>query len=164
VRILVANTYAPLELDGREAAAASLADALAALGHETERVRIPFAEDSKTVLEQILALRLTEISDEGELLIAVGTRAHLLRHRRKVLWLGQGDAERATWNGTSPRATDELLAALRSADRLALAEAERVFAVTSEECDRIWRFGGVLAEPLAESPAEWGEMAAALTG
>jgi hypothetical protein len=173
VRILVANTYVPLRPDERETAAAALATALSALGHEAERVRIPFAEDPDTVLEQILGLRLTDIALDGDLLIAVGPRAHLLRHRRKVLWLGPEDAgDRAAWSadaawranaagGERPHA-----AALRRADRIALTEAERICAALRRECEEIWRFSGVAAQLVDEgrdsASTDWERVARAL--
>lgn len=163
MRIVVANTYVPLRPDDRDLLAARVAEALSALGHEAERVRIPFAEDPETVLEQILALRLTEVSDEGELMIAVGAHAHLLRHHRKVLWLDLWGAEYASWSEGEPRALDHRESRLRqavlTADRVAISEARRVLAASPTAHERIQRVCSGTAhqvpELLEETSGTW---------
>jgi hypothetical protein len=173
MRILVASTFVPLRPQSADVLAAWLSVALAERGHDAERVRIPFAVDPATLLEQALALRLTEISDVGELLIAVGAPAYLLRHRRKVLWLPERDREPDPWSVQLEQPGGDrqgmlLRETLIAADKLALGEAQRVFAGSRAGCERLRRSNGVAAEPLpspigrADSVGAWDDVVGTL--
>jgi hypothetical protein len=173
MRILVASTFVPLRAQGADVLAASLAVALTDRGHEAERVRIPFGDHPGPMLEQVLALRLTEISDIGELLIAVGTPAHLLRHQCKVLWLPERGVGPDPWSAglEQPVVNREgmlLREALIAADKLAFGEAQRVFAGSRAGCERLSRLNGIDVEPLpsplsdAEPSGSWDSVVAML--
>jgi hypothetical protein len=159
MRIFVANTYVPLTPDPLDTLAAHLSTALNARGHTAERVRIPFAPELAEMLEQMLALRLTEVSDVGDLMIAVGAPAHLLRHQRKVLWLSRCDETCGTWvDADWELPLDQQGRLLReagiAADRLAFGEARRFFAVSTEVCQSALRLSGVAPEPLHPPAAD----------
>ena len=83
---------------------------------------------------QLLAFRLTDISDVGEVFVATATPAHLLRHPRKVLWL----TEHYPWIDDESAA----FRSLRTADRRACAEATAAFAISPILCDRFARSTG----------------------
>ena len=126
-------------------------------GHEVDAIRIPFDPDLDALWSQLLAFRLTDVSEWGELLVATGTPCHLLRHPHKVLWL----TEHYPWiddrSGT--------LQSLRAADRQACEEATEAFAVSQRLCDRIAQSSGRAVELLSPPrQVPWNRIVAALTG
>jgi hypothetical protein len=113
VKVIVGDGFVPFVDERDFGTARMLAEALAARGHEVEAVRLPRGEDA---VRSSVAARLTDVSDAGALLIAVGRPAHLLRHPRKVIWCDGEDF------AASPK--------LRHGDRTAFAEARCVIAAS----------------------------------
>jgi hypothetical protein len=157
MRVLIAGPFRPSSEQGNDHARA-LELAMRDQGHEVDAIRIPFDPDPETLWPQLLAFRLTDVSDIGELLVATATPCHLLRHPRKVLWLTEHypwiDDESAT------------LRSLQTADRRASAEATALFASSPRLRDRITRSTGAAVELLRPPQQEesWGPVIAALTG
>ena len=77
---------------------------------------------------------MTNIGDVGELLVATDAPCHLLRHRRKVLWL----TEHYPWLEDESAVLDSLAVA----DRQACAEARAAFTVLGGLQHRIARASG----------------------
>lgn len=156
MRILVASTFRPSSKPGQEDLVRQLETALRDRGHDVDSIQIPFDRDPEALWAQLFAVRITNISDVGELLVATGTPNHLLRHRRKVLWL----TEHYPW------LDDESLElrSLMDADRQVYFEATATFAVSEPLCDRIARSSGTTAELLAPpSEGSWDRVIATLT-
>lgn len=65
----------------------ALAGALRGAGHVVEQVWLPVDPDPAHRVERDLAVTLIDVSDAGEILIAVRGPAHLLRHPRRLVWL-----------------------------------------------------------------------------
>jgi hypothetical protein len=155
--VLVAS---PFRLSGEpddEAPDRQLEIALRDHGHEVDSIQIPFDPDPDALWEQLFAFRMTHVRDVGELLVATGTPCHLLRHRRKILWL----TEHYPW-------LDDGSAVLRSlavADRQACAEARATFAASEPVRDRIARSSRTAPGLLAPPPeGSWERVVAGLTG
>ena len=126
-------------------------------GHEVDSIRIPFDPNPDALWEQLFAFRMTNVRDVGELLLATGTPCHLLRHRRKLLWL--------TDHYPSLEDGSEVLASLALADRQACAEATATFAASDRVRDRIARSSGTVPGLLAPPPeGSWEHVVEALTG
>ena len=140
MRVLIASPFRPSWESGQRDFGRALEFAMQDRGHEVDAIRIPFDRDLDTLWAQLLAFRLTDVSDVGELLVATGTPCHLLRHPRKVLWL----TEHYPWIDDGSTALDSL----RAVDRQACGEATAAFAVSQRLCDRIARSGGRAVEPL----------------
>jgi hypothetical protein len=159
MRVLVASAFRPSGRAEQRDLGHALELALRDAGHDVEAIRIPFYPDPDPDVwwPQLLAFRLTDVSDIGDLLVATATPCHLLRHPRKVLWLSE----------YYPWIDDESAAfhLLRTADRQACGEATAAFAVSQDLCDRIARLSGRAVEPLSP-PGEgsWHTVVAALTG
>jgi hypothetical protein len=153
--ILIASAFRPSGEPDREDIARQLEIALRDHGHEVESIQIPFDRDPDLLLGQVFAARMTNVRDVGELLVATSTPCHLLRHRRKVLWL----TEHYPW-------LDDESAELRSlsaADRQAFTEANATFAVSERLCQRIARSSGSTARLLLPPRGSWDCVIAALT-
>jgi hypothetical protein len=156
MRVLIATPFRPSSDLGIEDLSRTLEHAMQEHGHEVDTIRIPFAPDPGAVWRQLLAFRLTDVSDVGELLVATGTPCHVLRHPRKVLWL----TEYYPWIDESSATFDSF----RVADNQACCESTAVFAVSQRICDRIARLSGRTVEPLVPPPeGEWDRVVAALT-
>lgn len=156
MRVLVASAFRPpWELD-LEDLSGQLEVALQDHGHEVESIRIPFGRDPDALWTQLFALRMTNVSDVGELLVATSAPCHLLRHRHKVLWM----TEHYPWLEEGSAA----LESLRLADRRACEEASAAYAVSQSLRERIARPSAspveVLPPPLHGS---WDRVIAALT-
>jgi hypothetical protein len=173
MRIVVASTFAPLVPQRADRLADRLAGALTGASHEVERVRIPFADRHPDLLGQLLALRLTDVAEDGDLMIALGSPAHLLRHRRKVVWLVESE-ESDDWGARLELVSDDqqevlLRDAVISSDALGLGEAQRVFVSSSSlgaRLLRLHRLGTERLKPPSEDSADvsWNAIVATLTG
>ena len=104
MRVLIASPFRPWCEPGQEDLGRALELAMRDHGHDVDAIRIPFDCDPDELVPQLLALRLTDVSDVGELLVATGTPCHLLRHPRKVLWL----TEHYPWIGDGSSALQSL--------------------------------------------------------
>lgn len=142
MRIIVLHTFCPTAGDSVSAVAAALASELESRGHKCEEMLMPF-DPASPPLEQILAFRLLEQAEHGDLLISLHPPCHVVYHRRKVLWAA-GEAFRnhhlmpEGYFNQNP-ASNSLLASLRVSDRLAFAEAHRVFLASRTTCESFRR-------------------------
>ncbi|HEY1516769.1 MAG TPA: hypothetical protein VGF91_10150 [Solirubrobacteraceae bacterium] len=132
--VVVASAFRASWEPEREDLGGALETALRDRGHEVDSLRIPFDPDPDALWSQLFAVRMTNISDVGELLVATDAPCHLLRHRHKVLWL----TEHYPWLEDESAA----LGSLSTADRQALGEARAAFAVSRRLQERIARSSG----------------------
>jgi glycosyltransferase involved in cell wall biosynthesis len=153
VRIIVASAIVPFSDDRARRIARELAAKLRWAGNEVDVLELPFWSDWPTVPDQMLALRLTDVSG-ADLLIAVGTPAHLLRHSHKVLWFISHDRDAndlwGTPHGDIPDTPEgrQVRDSIMRVDATALAEARRVFTVSRVMSDRLGRCNAVDPEVL----------------
>lgn len=145
MQVIVLHTFCPSAGDSVSAVAAALASELESRGHKCEQMMMPF-DPAYPPLEQILAFRLLEQAEYGDLLISLHPPCHVVHHRRKVIWAA-GDAFRNRhlmpegYFGQDP-ASNSLLASMRVSDRLAFAEASRVFLGSRIACESFQREEG----------------------
>jgi hypothetical protein len=157
MRVLIASPFRPWRQPGQEDLGRALERAMQDHGHDVDAIRIPFDRDPDALWPQLLAFRLTDVSEWADLLVATGTPSHLLPHPRKVLWL----TEHYPW--LDDRCT--VLRSLGTADRQACDEATAAFAVSQPLCDRVARSSGHAIELLSPPPqGSWQVVVAALTG
>jgi hypothetical protein len=153
MRVILATSVVPFAEGNSAQVAAALHRELQAGGHEVEMLEFPFMESSPQILDQLLALRLLDLSQFGDRMIALGRPSHLLKHPNKVAWflshsqgggLGETKDERL-------RNTPEGLACRRAvlnSEGLALRECTRVFCNSTEAKDRLRELHGIEAEVL----------------
>lgn len=106
------------------------------------------------MLDQLLALRLLDLTQHGDRLIAVRTPSHLLRHPRKVTWFIHHYRSAYDLWGTKYQTlpdTPESLAyrgAIVNCDNVGLRECTQVFCNSIVVKDRLLRFNNVSANVL----------------
>jgi glycosyltransferase involved in cell wall biosynthesis len=135
-----------------------LAAAVSERGHEVDTVEIPFLSVWDEMLDQMLAMRLIDVSEDADVLIAIRTPSYALKHPNKRLWFihhhrGAYDLWGTEWQDIP--STPEGIGvrdAIRGSDDIYLREAKRVFTNSQIVADRLKKFndldGTVLYPPL----------------
>lgn len=137
-----------------------LARAIRERDHEVDTIEIPFLSTWDTMLEQMLAIRLMDVMDAADVLVAIRTPSYLLRHPNKRLWFIHHHRGAYDLWGTPYQdipSTPEGLAirdAIVAADQIYLNEAKRIFTNSQIVASRLREFNGidgqVLYPPLGE--------------
>src|SRR6476469_1251302 len=86
MRVILVTPIIPFIRGGAEYMADSLWDALREAGHTVDRFDLPFYTDYRSMLQQMTALRLLDVADYGDRLIALRTPSYLIQHPKKVVW------------------------------------------------------------------------------
>ncbi len=154
MRVLVASTYVPFVVGGADRIVRDLARAVQERGHEVDTVEIPFSSNWEEMLEQMLAIRLIDVSAAADVLIAIRTPSYLLSHPNKRLWFIHHHRGAYDLWGTPYQdipATPEGRAvrdAIVAADNIYLREAQRIFTNSRIVSDRLRRFNDLHSEVL----------------
>jgi len=154
MKIIVASTINPFVDGGSTFIVDWLEENLRRAGHQVEALNFPFDFSHTGMLDQMLALRLLDLSQHGDRLIAIRTPSYLLRHPSKVLWfIHHHRSAYDLWNTPYtdiPRSPEGLRyrRAIMNADDAAFGEAHRIFANSQVVADRLKRFNHVNAKVL----------------
>ena len=154
MRVIIATSVAPFVKGGSTQIVDWLHRQLQVYGHDVELFQFPFSESITEILDQLLALRLLDLTEHGDRLIAVRTPSHLLKHPKKVTWFIHHFRSAYDLWGTKyqtlPNSPEGL--ALREAiinsDNVALRECTRLFCNSAVVKDRLQRFNQIAAEVL----------------
>ena len=154
MKVIIASTLVPFVEGGANLLVDWLGETLRTQGHQVEILEFPFSSRWEEVLEQMLAFRLMDLSQHGDLLIAVRPPSYLLRHPNKVLWFihhyrGAYDLWGTRYQDlpSSPEGLRCREAIVR-ADNVAFAEARKIYCNSQVVADRLARFNRVQAEVL----------------
>lgn len=160
MRVLVASTYVPFIDGGGRMIVRDLVAALRERDHEVDTIEIPFLSAWEEMLEQMLAIRLMDVADAADVLVAIRTPSYLLRHPNKRLWFIHHHRGAYDLWGTpyqdipSTPAGMAVREAIVAADDLYLREAQRIFTNSQIVADRLREFndlqGTVLYPPLGK--------------
>jgi len=154
VRVLIASTYVPFIDGGGRMIVRDLARAVRQRGHEVDTIEIPFLSTWDTMLEQMLAIRLMDVSDAADVLVAIRTPSYLLRHPNKRLWFIHHHRGAYDLWGTPYQdvpSTPEGLGtreAIIAADNLYLRESQRIFTNSQIVADRLSKYNELDADVL----------------
>jgi glycosyltransferase involved in cell wall biosynthesis len=152
MRVLVASTFIPFLEGGANVIVRDLAEALTRAGHDVEILWLPHTDEWHYVPEQMLALRLTDVSDAADRLIAIRPPAYLLRHPNKVLWFIHHHRGAYDLWGTPYQDLPDtpeghrVRDAIIKADNHAFGEARRIFTNSNVVSQRLRTYNGVESE------------------
>jgi len=154
MKVLIASTIVPFIEGGGTFIVDWLDAMLRERGHEVEVLKIPFWSHFRAMPSQMLALRLLDISEHGDRLIAIRPPAYLLRHPAKVLWFIHHHRGAYDLWGTEYQDlpnTPEGLAyreAIVKSDHLAFGEARSIYTNSAVVANRLKKYNDVDAEVL----------------
>ena len=153
MKVVVATTIVPFVKGGARVLVDGLTQALEARGHDVDKLLFPFWDDPDEMVEQMLALRLVDVSHEADLLICLRTPSYLLQHPNKVVWFLHHhrpayDLVDGPFDLPTPPERPDVRAAIHESDRLGLGEARRVFAVSRTVAERLRSYNGLASEVL----------------
>jgi glycosyltransferase involved in cell wall biosynthesis len=160
MRIAICHPQTPFSRGGGEYHTEGLAGGLRDAGHDVDILPIPFKWYPPSELVHQMALwRSLDLSEANgmpiDMVIALKFPAYLVRHPRKVVWLiHQHRAAYELWDHPiyGDLAMHDDGPAVREmiwkGDRVALAEAQRIFTNSSNVRDRLRESLGLAAEPL----------------
>jgi glycosyltransferase involved in cell wall biosynthesis len=154
MKVVLATSFCPFVSGGASLIVDWLETAFQERGHQVEMLRFPFADDPSTILEEMFALRLLDLSSYGDRLVTVRTPAHLLRHPNKTAWFihhyrGAYDLWGTKYQ-TIPNTPEgeSTRQAIMAADNRGLREATRIFSNSVVVKKRLAAFNGVDSEVL----------------
>jgi glycosyltransferase involved in cell wall biosynthesis len=154
MRIIVASTFVPFIHGGGRMIVDDLADVLRERDHQVEIVYIPFWSDSAEMLEQMLAIRLFDLTEWADRLICIRTPSYILKHPNKVLWFIHHHREAYDLWGTPyqyiPNTPDGLAIrnAIITADNEYLREAKQIYTNSKVVSERLRKFNNIESEVL----------------
>jgi glycosyltransferase involved in cell wall biosynthesis len=154
MKVLVATTFEPFLSGGDALLVDSLEERLQLAGHEVETLRFPYQPHGPEVLDQMLALRLFDVSMAGDRLITIRTPSYLLRHPHKVLWFIHHHRSAYDFWGTpfgdlpdTPEGR-RYRRAIMNADEAAFSEASAIFTNSRVVSERLRKFNNVESQVL----------------
>ena len=144
MRIIVASTFVPFLEDDGALSLDDLGAELTARGHQADVVKLPLALTHARLAEQMLGLRLLDLSESSgdriDRLIAVGAPCCALRHPHKSAWLLHPPEDRwADDAGAVP-------------EKLYLHECKKVFALSPLVAEQLQQSHGIEARLLSPPP------------
>ena len=123
-------------------------------GHDVASVTIPFTDETDFILPQMNAFRMIELDTSFDRVITLRPPAHLVRHRRKVVWfIHHLRVFYDLWDTAYRPFPDTLQSralrdAIHVADTRALREAHKVFTNSRVVADRLQQFNGIVGDVL----------------
>jgi glycosyltransferase involved in cell wall biosynthesis len=131
MRVALFSSYVPFINGGARFIVEWLEQKLLEYGHQVERVYLPFADNARDLLQQMIAFRCVKI-ERADRVICFRPPAHLLQHPNKILWfIHHFRAFYDLWGkeGSPPDTcyNRALRRAIFQADGVALREARMIF-------------------------------------
>ena len=164
-RIAVLRPQVPFARGGAEIFTDRLVEELRARGHEADLVSVPFKwYPGARVLTQAFLWRLLDLDEADgkriDLVVATKFPSYLVRHSNKRVWLVHQFRQAYELDGTPLGQFDDspedraLRRKIQDLDRVALGEAERLFATSRNVARRLEASTGLSAEILPHPPQD----------
>ena len=165
MRVAVCAPQVPFVRGGAEIMAETLVAELGARGHEAELVTVPFKwYPGARVLDQAFLWRLLDLTESDgrpiDAVVATKFPSYVVRHPNKRVWVLHQfrqayELDRTELGQFSEEPADRALRrSVQRLDRIALGEAQRLFATSRNVADRIERSTGLVAEVMPHPPQE----------
>lgn len=165
MRIAVCRPQVPFAKGGTEIMTDRLVAELRVRGHEAELVTVPFKWYPGTrVLSQAFLWRLLDLQEADgksiDVVVATKFPSYVVRHPDKRVWLVHQFRQAYELDRTELGQFDEsveeraMRRKVQALDRVALAEATRLFSISQNVADRLERSTGLVAEYLPPPPQD----------
>ncbi|MEW6418729.1 MAG: glycosyltransferase family 4 protein [Nitrospirota bacterium] len=154
MKVLIISTIVPFIEGGQTFIVDWLDETLKKYGYKSEVIKIPFHPYYPEMIEQMLALRLFDISEYADLLIAIRTPSYIIKHPNKVLWFihhhrGAYDLWGTPYQDIPPTKEGlQIREAIIQSDNIFLREAKKIYANSKVVADRLRKFNGIDSEVL----------------
>lgn len=152
MKIVIASTIVPFIEGGGTFIVDWLDAKLKEYGHQSEILKIPFYSYYPRMLEQMLALRMLDLTDRCDRLITIRTPSYLIRHPDKYLWFIHHHRQAYDLWGTKYQdipSTPEGLAFKNSmvkSDNLAFQEAKKIYTNSKIVSTRLRQYNNIKSE------------------
>jgi len=154
MRVLIVSTIVPFIEGGGTFIVDWLAETLKKCGYTTDVLKIPFYSYPPEMMEQMLALRLLDLTDYADLVIAIRTPSYIINHPNKVLWFIHHHRGAYDLWGTpyqdiqnTPEGMRIRRAIIRT-DNVYLREAKKIFTNSKVVSERLKKFNNIDSEVL----------------
>jgi glycosyltransferase involved in cell wall biosynthesis len=153
-KILIVSTVVPFVLGGGELIVDWLDETLKKYGYKSDVIKIPFRSCPPDMLEQMLALRLLDVGERADTLIAIRTPSYLIRHPNKVVWFIHHHRGAYDLWGTPYQDIPGTLEGLRikesivRSDNVFLREAKKIYTNSRVVSHRLKKFNDISSEVL----------------
>ncbi|WP_124065170.1 glycosyltransferase family 4 protein [Clostridium sp. E02] len=154
MKIIVVSTIVPFVNGGGVFIVDWLEEKLREYGHQVQSIKIPFVHDYRTVMTQMLGLRMYHLEDECDRLIAIRTPSYLLKHPDKYLWFIHHYREMYDLWGSEyeniPKEnnTFAIREFVKRADDLAFREAKKIYTNSEIVSRRLLDYNNISAQPV----------------
>lgn len=153
MKVALCSSFVPFVHGGYRNIVEWLAKALEAAGHQVEIVYLPQVDDPDRLFAHMAAYRLVDL-DAADVVVCFRPQAHLIRHRRKVVWFIHHIRQYYDLWETEYRGFPDDLehrgirVALHAADANALQEAHAIFSNSAVMSERLRHFNAIDSEVL----------------
>lgn len=154
MKILIVSTIVPFVEGGGSLIVDWLTETFKKYGYDTDVLKLPFHSYPPEMMEQMLALRLLDLSDYADLLIAIRTPSYIISHPNKVVWFIHHHRGAYDLWGTpyqdipSTQEGFKIREAIIRTDNIYLREAKKIFTNSKVMSDRLKKFNNLESEVL----------------
>ena len=153
MKIIIASTIVPFIEGGGTFIVDWLENKLIEYGHRCEVLKIPFYSHPSFLQKQMLAIKLMDIREHGDLLITIRTPSYLLNHPNKIVWFIHHYRPVYDLWGTPlglPESKEyiDLRESVIAADNIGLGEAKKIFTNSPVVSGRLKKFNNIDSEVL----------------
>ena len=147
MKVIIASTFLPSVKGGGTQIVEWLADEIELRGHDVEILWLPFDYNTEHLIRQVAALRMIDLSDVCDIVIAIRWPAFLIKHPRKRTWFIHHHRAffdiwptmDSDWRNGNLGMKDFL----QKLDDMSLAECEAIFTNSKIVSDRLLEFNSV---------------------
>ncbi|HEY4147066.1 glycosyltransferase family 4 protein [Pinirhizobacter sp.] len=153
MKIAICSSFVPFVHGGYRNIVEWLAKALRGAGHQVEIVYLPQSEEADQLFTHMAAYRLVDL-DAADVVVCFRPQAHLVRHRRKVVWFIHHIRQYYDLWDTEYRGLPDtpkyrgIRSALQELDTQALREAHTIFSNSAVMAQRLMTFNSLASEVL----------------
>jgi glycosyltransferase involved in cell wall biosynthesis len=154
MRVAIVSSFMPFVGGGARSIVTWLHTMMARHGIDVETYNLPFSDDPRTIVDEMIAYRLLDVASKADRMIAIRPPCHILRHPHKMVWFIHHIRSFYDLWGTaySPVNDNAQGRALRRSivemDDTGLNEAKEIFTNSMVVTERLRRFNGVKSRVL----------------